>query len=119
MALNSKTLSFNFNDGIIRISHEVFKLLKFPEFIRILLNIGEKRIIIQPTDKNDTDRISINYNIKTFEDNPRIHSKLLVEKIYITSGWDLEKRYRVNIDYDSARGVFAADLTKASETGAK
>jgi hypothetical protein len=119
MVANSRTLSFNYSKGCIRISYEVFQLLGLPPYIRILLNVEEKRIVVLPTDKGDIDRIKPNYQSKSFMQHPRFYSKLLVEKIFITSHWNLDKCYRVNVEFDQDRGVFASDLTKATETEAR
>ncbi len=115
MVANSRTLSFNYSKGCIRISYVIFKLLGLPPYIRILLNVEENRIVVLPTDKGDIDRIKPNYQSKAFVKDPRFYSKLLVEKIFITSHWDLGKCYRVNVEFDQDRGVFASDLTKAIE----
>lgn len=119
MVANSRTLSFNYSKGCIRISYVIFKLLGLPPYIRILLNVEENRIVVLPTDKGDIDRIKPNYQSKAFVKDPRFYSKLLVEKIFITSHWDLGKCYRVNVEFDQDRGVFASDLTKAIEMETK
>ena len=119
MVANSRTLSFNYSKGCIRISYVIFKLLGLPPYIRILLNVEENRIVVLPTDKGDIDRIKPNYQSKAFVKDPRFYSKLLVEKIFITSHWDLGKCYRVNVEFDQDRGVFASDLTKAIEMEAR
>ena len=119
MVGHSKTLSFNYDNGCIRISHEVFKLLGYPKFIKILLNAGKRQIVVLSTDKCDLDRIKLNYKSKSIFKDPRLYSKLLVEKIFITSDWNLNKSYRVNVEFDHDKGGFTSDLTKAIELGAK
>ena len=112
---NRKTLSFNYHSGCIRISYEVFKVLGFPNYIKILLNAEKRQIVLLPTDKSDTDRIKLNYKSKSFFKAQRLYSKLLVEKIFIASGWDLNKCYRVSIEYDHKKEGFACDLAKVLE----
>ena len=79
----------------------------------------EIAVVVLSTDKCDLDRIKLNYKSKSIFKDPRLYSKLLVEKIFITSDWNLNKSYRVNVEFDHDKGGFTSDLTKAIELGAK
>ena len=87
--------------------------MDLPKYIKFLLNVKDKEILILETDKKDIDRIEINYNIKSIERNTRFYSKLLVEKIFATSGWNLSKTYSAILKYNENTNAYGANLNEA------
>ena len=106
-------ISFNYHKGTIRVAYEVLKAMGFPRYVKFLYNVKEGEILLLAADKGDIDRIPINYGIKSFEDSPRFYSKLLVERIFITSGWDLSKTYSASIRYNEGTNAYGANLNEA------
>ena len=106
-------ISFNYFAGTIRVAYEILKAMDLPKYIKFLLNVKDKEILILETDKKDIDRIEINYNIKSIERNTRFYSKLLVEKIFATSGWNLSKTYSAILKYNENTNAYGANLNEA------
>ena len=116
MKTNKSSITFAFYKGLIRIGYEVLEKLLLPQFIRILINVDEMKIIISSTIKGDPDKIKINYLLKSLKPKGlQIYSKLLVEKIYIVANWDFNKPHRLNTTLDINRGAVIASLVDVDE----
>ena len=108
---NNSSISFAFYNGLIRMGYEILEKLLLPKYIRIMINVEERRLIISASNKNDPDHIKINYSLPSLKAKGlQIYSKLLVEKIFIVANWDFRKSYRLNTSLDMNRGAIVASL---------
>ena len=87
-------------------TYEILDKLLLPNFIRIMINVEEKKLIITSSSKSDPDHIKVNYSFRSLKTNGlQIYSKLLVEKIFIVANWDFKKTYRLKATFDASRGA--------------
>ena len=95
-------------------TYEILDKLLLPSFIRIMINVEEKRLIITASNKSDPDHIRVNYSFRSLKTNGlQIYSKLLVEKIFIVANWDFKKTYRLKATFDASRGAIIVLLSDA------
>ena len=113
MVAGSKTVTFIFNEGLVRISTGIISKMEKPSFIRFLLNIKEEKLILIPLTKKDQQCVKVNYDLKSEHNGVRIYSKLLAEKIYAIMNWNLNRAYRIESVVELEDKTFIVDLNDA------
>lgn len=109
----AKSVSFSFEFGQIRMSQNILIEMGRPRFIKFLLNMEEKKVVIVPIAKKDLNCVEINYNLKGIRYGFRVYSKLLVEKIYAVFDWDMGVVYKAEAIPGEDERTFIVDLSKA------
>jgi len=93
-----------FNVDSLTFSSKCVRLFEETQYIQLLINADEKRMVVMPCDEYTKDSLKWS-NIKAGKIISRnIRCKLFGAKLYEMMGWDPENRYRVQAMYQEIGG---------------
>jgi len=102
--------------GQIFVSNTVLKLIGNPDTIRFQWSASKCSLIIEPTDIDDANGISVSEWSDDESNDLFIDSPALVEKIWQLSKWDKSWHYCIVAKYNAASNVAIFDMKDAVAT---
>ena len=108
---DSLFVTFNFQEGRIKLSKQVIDKLGVPKHIRLLVNSERLLFAVQPCEEDDYSSFAVpmNLNAKT---GVRLYSITLISLIWDKMNWDKNKTHNVVGVWSEKNNAVLFNLTK-------
>lgn len=105
------SITLDFPKNRIRLLYSSLRLLRFPEYVRLLVNPIQGTIALQISSSEDVRAQRLVGRYGKTKDRIDLHSKELMEKIMLFGEWDLDKPYRFGGVFHPDQGIIVYPIT--------
>ena len=100
-------------DGTIRVSYSTLELLQFPNYIILLINVEEQKIIYAPSIKNDRSALKVKYSDVIEHKDKIFNSTKFVRRVFNLTKWDRVYRYNIPGEFIENENIIVFNLNDA------